>query len=173
MLTVHNTVLSKKDVWYVKKYAYWVLKRFVKQSTLRKSHIHLDIVNPEDTEGSEKKEMSSYRAWVVYDGVVNGKRKFSVTLNAERIDRRSKHPLRRLKNLLIDLGHEIIHVKQYLNNEIFEYVNGNVRYKGSYFDSSYSVDTELYFESPWEIEAYGREIGLYRIFEETMRKRGL
>ena len=71
----------------------------------------------------------------------------------------------------MDLGHEMIHVKQYLNNEIFDYKNGFVRYKGEEFDDSYKSKLENYFESPWEIEAYGRELGLFRIYEQ-MKKKG-
>ena len=70
---------------------------------------------------------------------------------------------------MVDLGHELIHVKQYLNNEIFDYTDGAVRYKGSYFDSSYQDNEELYYDSPWEIEAYGREQGLFKMFVTKMR----
>ena len=39
-------------------------------------------------------------------------------------------------------------------------------------DSSYSENEELYYESPWEIEAYGRELGLYVMFTKKMKEEG-
>ena len=65
-----------------------------------------------------------------------------------------------------------MHVKQYLNGEIFDYKSGDVRYKGSYFDSSYQESEESYYDSPWEIEAYGREAGLYRMFLTKLKEEG-
>ena len=62
-----------------------------------------------------------------------------------------------------------MHVKQYLNSEMFDYVAGGVRYKGSYFDHSYQISEELYYDSPWEIEAYGREWGLYKMFKTKLK----
>jgi len=78
-----------------------------------------------------------------------------------------------LKQLLIDLGHELVHVKQYLNNELFDYKSGDVRYKGLFFDASHYTEEEKYFDSPWEIEAYGREWGLYKIFCNKLKEERL
>ena len=63
----------------------------------------------------------------------------------------------------------IVNVKKYLNSEMFDYVAGGVRYKGSYFDHSYQISEELYYDSPWEIEAYGREWGLYKMFKTKLK----
>lgn len=59
------------------------------------------------------------------------------------------------------LAHEIVHVKQYVKGELKDYIYGNhVRWRGQkmFYDEN---DDETYFDSPWEIEAYGRQIGLY------------
>jgi hypothetical protein len=54
--------------------------------------------------------------------------------------------------------HEMVHVKQYARDEMKQMFRpyGTTRYMGQY----YSDDMD-YWEQPWEIEAYGREPGLY------------
>jgi hypothetical protein len=131
---------------------------------LNKAVIKIKVVHEKDLDESvDKEDLRKYRAWCYYDGILNERRTFTVILNAKQV-KRSTATLVRLGNLLVDLGHELVHIKQYLNNEIFDYVSGDVRYKGTYFDASYQENEELYYESPWEIEAYGRELGLYRMF---------
>jgi hypothetical protein len=164
MLQISSNYVAKSDVAMIKKYARFVLDKFVKKSVQARANIKIRIVDEHDLDDSiDKEDLRKYRAWCYYDGIINEKRSFTVILNIKQI-KRSKNQLTRLSNLLIDLGHELVHIKQYLNNEIFDYVSGEIRYKGSYFDSSYHENEELYYDSPWEIEAYGRELGLYKMF---------
>ena len=59
--------------------------------------------------------------------------------------------------ILKTLGHELVHVKQYVKGELGTDRHGRLRYNGVH----YYVDTlKDYFELPYEIEAYGREKGL-------------
>lgn len=51
-----------------------------------------------------------------------------------------------LRQLLTTVAHEMVHVKQYARNEINH--------------KSVKEDTD-YFDLPWEIEAHGREMGLF------------
>jgi hypothetical protein len=171
MVRIQNTLLDKSDVNYIREYANFVLNRFVPKSVQKTALIKIKIIHPDDLDDEEYEEARSIRAWCMYEGVIKDKRQFSVVLTYPRYNAAAKKPLTRLKKILIDLGHELIHVKQYLNNEIFDYKNGFVRYKGEEFDDSYKTRLENYFESPWEVEAYGREYGLFRIYEQ-MKKKG-
>lgn len=171
MVRVQNTLLDKSDVKYIREYANFVLNRFVPKSTQKSAMINIKIVHPDDLDDDEYEDAKNVRAWCMYEGVINEKRTFNVVLTYTRYNSKAKKPLTRLKKILIDLGHELVHIKQYLNNEIFDYKNGFVRYKGEEFDDSYKTRLENYFESPWEIEAYGRELGLFRIYEQ-MKKKG-
>jgi len=65
------------------------------------------------------------------------------------------------------LGHEMVHVKQHSKNEL---QNGHVvaargglkiysKWMGEIWKPKGKEDA--YFDAPWEIEAYGREVGLY------------
>ena len=59
--------------------------------------------------------------------------------------------------ILKTLGHELVHVKQYVRKELTTDRYGALRDNGVY----YSVNNLLeYFDLPYEIEAYGREKGL-------------
>jgi hypothetical protein len=60
---------------------------------------------------------------------------------------------------LMTLAHECVHLKQYALGEIDEKMN---TWKGVRISNS--VD---YWDSPWEIEAHGRERGLYIRFCEA------
>lgn len=57
-----------------------------------------------------------------------------------------------LRRLLETVAHELVHVKQYARGELTE----NNAWKGITVDA----DTE-YWDLPWEIEAHGRETGLF------------
>ena len=59
-------------------------------------------------------------------------------------------------NILKTLAHELVHVKQYVMGELKYTTHGMV-----YKRTTYSPDNIFdYFETPYEIEAYGREVGL-------------
>lgn len=170
MLQISTKYLTKSDIAMVKKYVKFVLDKFVQKSIQSRATIKIKIVHKDDLDDSvDSDDLKRYRAWCFYDGVVNDRRTFTVVLNAQQVKSAAKRQFVRLQPLLVDLGHELIHVKQYLNNEIFDYTDGAVRYKGSYFDSSYQDNEELYYDSPWEIEAYGREQGLFKMFVTKMR----
>jgi len=171
MIAINTEYLTKKDIAYLKKYSRFVLNKFVRKSVQANAKINIKIVSPDDLNNTiDVQDLKRYRAWCTYDSVCEGKKYFSVILNIKQINKNAKKPHIRLKKLMIDLGHELIHVKQYLNSEIFDYKSGDIRYKGSYFDSSYSENEELYYDSPWEIEAYGREQGLYKVFCSKLKE---
>lgn len=70
-----------------------------------------------------------------------------------------------LDEMIQTLAHEMIHVKQYAKNE---HVKKHLTTKGGLMIQSYWMgklwkpikDEVDYYDSPWEIEAYGREVGL-------------
>ena len=67
---------------------------------------------------------------------------------------------------LIILAHEMVHVKQFAKNELKYNVRRNVdKWLGEYIGSD--ID---YFDKPWEIEAFGRELGLYVRYMSQRKK---
>ena len=77
--------------------------------------------------------------------------------------------------LLRTLAHEMVHVKQYARGELDQYVrnNGKVRWKDRYYAYDSEVDfrtmADEYWDSPWEIDAYGREEGLYKRYLKHLK----
>lgn len=65
---------------------------------------------------------------------------------------------RSMRYQLMTLAHEAVHIKQYALGEIDENMS---TWKGVRIPSSTD-----YYDSPWEIEAHGRELGLYVRFCE-------
>jgi hypothetical protein len=68
------------------------------------------------------------------------------------------------KKLLQCLAHEMVHVKQYAKGELKFHERGNLV---TFQREQYQGDE--YWESLWEIEAYGREVGLYQKFKPTFK----
>jgi hypothetical protein len=172
MVILTSNHLSCAEYSIVKKFCKFVLGKLVTKSAQSKSRITIKVLASEELKhAADIMELKKFKAWCVYDGMDdNGNKKFTIVTNYARINKRAKDPVVRLKNLLIDLGHELVHVKQYLNNEIFDYSNGNVRFKGTVYDKSHYLDEEKYFFSPWEVDAYGMEWGLFVMFKNAMKR---
>jgi hypothetical protein len=166
MIAITSNYLKRSDSAMIRKYSKFVLNRLVRPCVQKKSKINIKVLGEQEIkDAADLLDLKKYGAWCTYDGLdEEGNKKFTVVVNYKRINKLGKKPITRLKNLLIDLGHELVHVKQYLNNELFDYKSGDVRYKGLFFDASHYMDEEKYYFSPWEIAAYGMELGLYRVF---------
>jgi len=67
------------------------------------------------------------------------------------------HPYITGKEILKTLAHEFVHVKQYVYEELNE---SQTEWQGEAIDS----DSMDYYELPFEIEAFGREAGLFTNF---------
>lgn len=71
----------------------------------------------------------------------------------------------KLRRLLETAAHEMVHVKQYARGELQQLMSKKChKFRGEYFP-----DGEVeYWDLPWEIEAHGRETGLFvRWAEQT------
>jgi hypothetical protein len=143
----------------------------VRPCVLRKTNINISILKREDVGSNEDAmDLKEYGAWVVYRGIFNGRKRFDMVLNARYLNMKARKPLFRLKKVMLDMAHELTHVKQYLNNELFDYADGASRYKGEHFPLGHAADEKAYFNSPWEIEAYGREIGFFKMYKTKLKK---
>ncbi len=63
----------------------------------------------------------------------------------------------RLRRLLETVAHEMVHAKQFAREELYEStVKGKHRWCGKWLNKHPD-----YWDQPWEIEAHGRECGLF------------
>jgi hypothetical protein len=68
-----------------------------------------------------------------------------------------------IRNILITLAHEMVHVKQWAKGEMYEYAEQDmVRFNKTKFN----LADINYWDYPWEIEAFGRQLGLFVRFCE-------
>lgn len=65
-----------------------------------------------------------------------------------------------LRMQLRTIAHEIVHVKQYARNEMYDYVSQHTRWRNTVVDHSKTK----YMDLPWEVEAYSMEVPLVRKF---------
>jgi hypothetical protein len=72
-----------------------------------------------------------------------------------------------IKNMIKTLGHEMVHVKQHAKNELQTghavAARGGIKIYSKWMGEIWKPKgkEDAYFDAPWEIEAYGREVGLY------------
>ena len=68
----------------------------------------------------------------------------------------------KIRRLLETVAHEMVHVKQYAKGELFEgnFKLGKHRWMGEWLSDNSNLVKE-YWDHPWEVEAHGRECGLF------------
>ena len=66
------------------------------------------------------------------------------------------------------LAHEMVHVKQYAKNELKSDDPSHASFAGKAYKITASI--EDYLNYPWEIEAFGREKGLYLIYSVLLKQ---
>lgn len=129
------------------------IKRFVGYVTghfsFPKTTVIIKFIDPRTLKGQERKDLLKYQAWMVQ----NQRRKFTITISTG---------VKSTKGILLCVGHELVHAKQYLKGELVDMDDGSVKYKGKFYtDWEYN---EGYWFSLWEVEAYGYQEGLYECF---------
>lgn len=76
-----------------------------------------------------------------------------------------------LYDIMMSLGHELVHMKQYATRELFQYFN--TPHMFAFKGKKHDMRKVNYWTSPWEIEAFGRMHGLHHMFLETFGKKKL
>jgi len=112
------------------------------------NNIYLDI---KLTKGLKQKE-KAYGYCHIVDDNLNKPREFMIELDASM-----KFSF---VQIVTWLAHEMVHLKQFVRGELFDYETGQVQWK----KRKYS--TVAYKDQPWEKEAYRLESELYELFAE-------
>ena len=111
-------------------------------------NIYLDIKLTKDLKKKEK----AYGYCHIIDDSLARPREFMIELDASM-----KYSF---NQILTWLAHEMVHLKQFVRGELFDYENGRVQWK------SRSFGRVKYDDQPWEKEAYRLEGELYEMFKE-------
>lgn len=159
MLKFSGEKLSKEEMLYLKLAARFTLDKYITKSKQRK--IDVDVILIKD-------KKATWGGECCYLGVEQDRKKFEIRIQKSLVKKAKKIDTR-MKDIVATLIHELIHVKQYTNNQLFDYVNGSVRYEGKiYKDTDNFIE---YWDSPWEVEAYGRSVGTYEQFRRILKLR--
>lgn len=162
MITIKGKSLRKSDKKAIRTYTNYCLDKLISAPRRKAATIQIYVVSPKTLKASDKKDLEGFKAFMQSNIGAD----YKIFINEDQIKRSAKRPETRLKNVLLCLGHEMVHVKQYVMREMFDYKNGDVWFKGFVY-SDWDNDEDYYFLA-WEIEAYGHELGLYvRFLEEV------
>ena len=144
-INITGTVGKRKEKALLKEAAEFFASHLMDPRMVRNLVIDIEVRKDYDVDGECVDE----------DGVQNP-RWFTIALKSQDIN-----------SMIKTLGHEMVHVKQYAKNELQSGVivpaRGGMkmysRWQGEIWKPKGKEDH--YFDSPWEIEAYGREVGLF------------
>ena len=107
---------------------------------------------------TEKESLSGDAIWE--DESCNRPREFTIRVDSTQT----------LQDMLCTIAHEMVHVNQYARGELkdFSRTIKMCKWKGKTVD----LESLNYYDHPWEIEAHGREKGLFiRWFEQSQWKK--
>ncbi len=137
----NSKLISNSDCKKLKSLSTFVLKKFFTENMRNK--LKIDVVFKKNL----FKDSNSYGN-CVWEDTHRNPREFTIQLD----------PNQKISLLLNSLAHELVHVKQWAKGEYYELVSKPKVYK---FNGKL-VDTQKvdYWDTPWEIEAHGRAIGL-------------
>jgi CTP:phosphocholine cytidylyltransferase-like protein len=137
----NSKLISNSDCKKLKSLSTFVLKKFFTENMRNK--LKIDVVFKKNL----FKDSNSYGN-CVWEDTHRNPREFTIQLD----------PNQKISLLLNSLAHELVHVKQWAKGEYYELYSKPKVYKfnGKYVDTA-KVD---YWDTPWEIEAHGRAIGL-------------
>ena len=98
---------------------------------------------------SEKTGCEGSAIWDDWDDFKKTPRDFTIELDCSMS----------LRNILINLAHEFVHVKQWVKGDMYEYFRNPSMVR--FMKKKYDMNNMAYFDYPWEIEAFGRQLGLF------------
>ena len=144
-ITITGMVGKRKEKKLLEEAARFFAAQLMDPRMIRNLTVDIEVRKDLDVEGDCVDE----------DGVRNP-RWFTIGLKSQDIN-----------EMIKVLGHEMVHVKQHAKNELQSGVmiaaRGGLKMTSRWMGKIWKPKgkEDHYFDSPWEIEAYGREVGLY------------
>lgn len=146
----NSKILSSAELKLFKDVARYTLDKFIPKSVQKRLKIKV---------GFSKGKRVDWSGECVYMGVVDNFREFELDILVENRDKRFKNEVMQHEITLKTLIHELVHVAQYANNQLFDYTNGNTKFEGKIYQAKFNE--KEYWNSPWEVLAYGWQECVY------------
>jgi hypothetical protein len=144
-ITITGMIGKRKEKALLKEAAEFFAIQLMDPRMVRNLTLDIEVYNNLDVEGECVDE----------DGFRNP-RWFTIGLKSQDI-----------KDMIKTLGHEMVHVKQHAKNELLTghavAARGGLKIYSKWMGEIWKPKgkEDAYFDAPWEIEAYGREVGLF------------
>lgn len=159
MLRFTGKKLHKSEKQLLSDVAKFTLNKFIPKSIQKKLNITIKICDSFD---------KGWQGECEYVGNENNIRKFNIVISLKSMNKQAKDLTKKLKEPIKTIIHEMVHVKQYANNQLFDYIDGNTKFEGKVYKNAKTYTD--YWDMPWEIEAYGRTEGIYEQFLINQKK---
>ena len=146
-MLLHITGSNKKNRKLVERAAWWYAEKLMGKRLMNSLeiniHLRRNLITKEGCEGT-----------AIWEGdYCDRPRDFTIELDLTFS----------IRDVLITLAHEMVHIKQWAKGEMYEYIkSGLIRFHKTKFDA----DNINYWDYPWEIEAFGKQLGLFVRFCE-------
>ena len=144
-ITITGMIGKRKEKALLKEAAEFFAEQLMDPRMVRNLTLDIEVYNNLDVEGECVDE----------DGIKNP-RWFTIGLKSLDIN-----------DMIKTLGHEMVHVKQHAKNELQTghavAARGGLKIYSKWMGEIWKPKgkEDAYFDAPWEIEAYGREVGLF------------
>ena len=143
-MLLHITGSNKMTRKLVDNAAWYFAEKLLGKRLLKTLEIDIKLVrNMTEKEGCE-----GTCIWNEWDDLKKTPREFTIDLDSSIS----------IRNILVNLAHEFVHVKQWVKGEMYEYSAPNMV---RFLKTKYDMTDMDYFDYPWEIEAFGRQLGLF------------
>lgn len=140
-VTVNKIIAKKVDANKIAEAAEFYARILMSEKLISNLDIEIIVEKDGDVAGSCTWEDTNYRP-----------KMFSIELS-----------LNSDEDIFRNLAHEMVHVKQFRTGELKEMIRAKkIKFNGKEYSDEYYTNADLYYDAPWEIAAYGTEVGLYR-----------
>ena len=155
---IHGDKLRDTDKKLLQEFCQYTLD-ITKAKDRPNAWISIRFLGNRDVPKSDRPDLKRFLTWMEH----RGNDHFVIVIN-KNVVRKHNNQMKRLAETFECLGHELVHVKQYLNREMRDLEDDKVWFKGKVY-KNWTKNEDYYF-SPWEIEAYGHEVGLRACFKK-------
>ncbi len=165
MVIFKGEKLVDDDKALIRRFVTFVLETLIFDQADEHIRITINFLHPKNVSGEDKRDLIEYKAWMVR----NSENSFTITINVDQV-KQYPNQIARLRNVFLCLGHELVHVKQYVTGQMQDITATDCMYMGKIYNDC-NQDNANYWLAPWEIESYGHEQGLFALFKKQITKK--
>lgn len=142
---------TKHQLRHIRKFGRFFAKKFFTPQTSKKILLHIEVLE-------RKSAMQDIGQMFEMDGTKRFPHQHRICLRPEK----SEH----LKGFIKALAHEMVHVKQVVKGEM-----KGLDHRTIFLNKKVNEDKVHYYDLPWEIEAHGREYGLWNQYRSYLESK--